>query len=237
MQLVEQRKLRLDDGDLSNQYARSRRASRSSSALTTIEARNLQDYAEDVVDPHRYDDLEKVPSTALLTRVQAVPLSHTLVHMIHQLSIKYSFLDHILRRWGQSIGFDELSRLAKDIQRLPLVVEPRTKRQHIRGWNMAEYSQLEYMFPTSQMKSRLAHIHRKANGKIRGRDHILRRPLIYEEDQNKDVYHSAGAGGFARPLEHCRRLSQELAGCRADLTTEIIATLLDGGHRRPRAIK
>lgn len=196
--------------------------------------------------------------------------------MIHQLSAKYTFLDHILRRWGQPIGLDELSGFAKDIQGLPLVVEPGTKRQcevspysgmgyrrnihslsidqhrlgrdvveRVSGMSLDDYFQYLStlgitninMFPTSQMNSRLAHIHRKENGKIRGRDHILRRPLIYEDDQIKDVYHSAGAGGFARPLKYCRRLSNELAGCRADLTTEIIATLLDGGHRRPRAIK
>jgi len=86
------------------------------------------------------------------------------------------------------------------------------------------------MFPTLEMKSRLAHMHQKENGKIRGRDHILRRPLICEEDQVKDVYNSAGAGCFARPLEYCRRLFEALADFRADSSTEIIAALLNDGQ-------
>jgi len=83
--------------------------------------------------------------------------------------------------------------------------------------------------PTPQMKNRLAHMHQKANGKISGRDHILRRPLIHEEDQIKDVYNSAGAGCFARPLEYCRELSDAPPCFQAQSSTEIIATLLNDG--------
>lgn len=57
------------------------------------------------------------------------------------------------------------------------------------------------MFPTKDMKSRLAHMHQKENGKIRTRDHVLRRPLVDEKEA--EVYNSAGAGCFARPLEYC----------------------------------
>ena len=73
------------------------------------------------------------------------------------------------------------------------------------------------MFPTPQMKNCLALMHQKDNGRIRGRDHVFRRSLICEEDHIKDVYNSAGAGCFARPLECCGTESQKLACFNADM--------------------
>ena len=57
------------------------------------------------------------------------------------------------------------------------------------------------------MKENLAHLHQKElDGKIRERDHLLRRPLIVEGDEKDMVFNSAGGGCFARPVEYCGRL-------------------------------
>ncbi|KAI4129688.1 MAG: hypothetical protein LQ347_003670 [Umbilicaria vellea] len=68
------------------------------------------------------------------------------------------------------------------------------------------------MFPSQQMKERLAHMHAKRpDGSIHERDHLLRAPLV--ADSPDGIYNSAGAGCFARPEEYC----------------QILATLLNDG--------
>lgn len=60
------------------------------------------------------------------------------------------------------------------------------------------------MFPSQQMKDRLAHMHAKRpDGSIHERDHLLRAPLV--ADSPDGIYNSAGAGCFARPEEYCRK--------------------------------
>lgn len=52
-----------------------------------------------------------------------IPLIEAFIH-------RYTFFDHNLRKWGQPIGYDELSGFAKEVQDLPLVNEPGTKWQY-----------------------------------------------------------------------------------------------------------
>ncbi len=86
------------------------------------------------------------------------------------------------------------------------------------------------MFPTDEMKSRLAFMHQKQDGKIRTRDHLLRRALTAPNDEKDKIFNSAGAGCFARPLEYCgawnRTQNPKLS---TDSQPEILATLLNGG--------
>ncbi|MCJ1250876.1 hypothetical protein MMC30_008104 [Trapelia coarctata] len=199
MQLVEQGKLRLDDGDQIESICPELKNIK---ILKSVDANGNAEFTEKKT---------KITLRMLLTHTAGFG-------------------------WGHPVGYDELSGFAKDVQGLPLVFEPGTKWQYgigidwagnvverVTGMSLNDYLQKNIfqplgiqninMFPTPQMKSRLAHMHQKENGKTRGRDHILRRPLICEEDQIKDIYNSAGAGCFARPLEYCH----------------IIATLLNDG--------
>ena len=128
------------------------------------------------------------------------------------------------------MGLDELAGFAKDVHSLPLTFEPGTGWQYgtgidwagtaierVSGMSLDEYFQKHIfeplglkemtLFPTDTMKSRLAYMHSKDNGKIRGRDHILHRSLIAEGDEIKDVFNSAGAGCFGKPVEYCGKTS------------------------------
>ncbi|KAL9012760.1 MAG: hypothetical protein Q9173_002485 [Seirophora scorigena] len=55
-----------------------------------------------------------------------------------------------------------------------------------------------------EMKQKLADMHQKDhNGKIRERNHLLRRPLIVEGDDLSKTFNSAGSGCFGPPAEYC----------------------------------
>ncbi|KAL8953140.1 MAG: hypothetical protein Q9222_000961 [Ikaeria aurantiellina] len=80
------------------------------------------------------------------------------------------------------------------------------------------------LFPSTEMKGNLAHMHqRDTNGKIRERDHLLRRPLVVDSDDISRTYNSAGAGCFAKPAEYCPHQPSSLP------PLEILATLLSDG--------
>ena len=91
------------------------------------------------------------------------------------------------------------------------------------------------MFPRDTMKSRLAYMHSKIDGKIQGRDQVLHRSLMAEGDEIKDVFNSAGAGCFGKPTEYCGKQPTFLAtnSLRNPPLTpanpEILATLLNNG--------
>ncbi|KAF2825980.1 beta-lactamase/transpeptidase-like protein [Ophiobolus disseminans] len=70
------------------------------------------------------------------------------------------------------------------------------------------------MFPNADLKKKLAHMHqRKHDGSLIGRDHLLRKPLTVEASEVKNVFNSAGAGAFSKPSDYA----------------QIIATLLNDG--------
>ncbi len=95
------------------------------------------------------------------------------------------------------------------------------------------------MFPTDDMKNRLAHMNARApDGSLREREHLLRRPLIADADDIKNIYNSAGAGCFAEASEYCSMPSRplippgptEVAHTHPPSHhTEILSTLLNDG--------
>ncbi|KAL8712937.1 MAG: hypothetical protein Q9220_002795 [cf. Caloplaca sp. 1 TL-2023] len=157
--------------------------------------------------------------------------------LTHTAGFGYAFFDEEIRRWGQPFGCDEFSGLPKDILGQPLRFEPGTDWEYgvgidwagtlierISGMSLNDYFQENIFqplgiknisfFPTAEMKAKLAHMHqRDTNGKIRERDHLLRRPLVVDGDEISRTYNSAGAGCFAQPAEYC----------------QILATLLNDG--------
>ena len=64
------------------------------------------------------------------------------------------------------------------------------------------------MIPTRSMKANLAYMNQRSpDGRLSGRDHLLRRPLIVESAENiKSCFKSGGAGCFAKPQEYARKL-------------------------------
>ncbi|KAJ6145439.1 hypothetical protein N7470_009334 [Penicillium chermesinum] len=64
------------------------------------------------------------------------------------------------------------------------------------------------MIPTADMRKRLAHMHaREKDNKLRPRDHIQRAPLVVDlndEAAKKKIFNSGGAGMFAKPQEYCK---------------------------------
>ena len=67
------------------------------------------------------------------------------------------------------------------------------------------------MFPTSEMKKELAFMHQRWPGNHSNpeeRDHIYREPLLVETDQEKErIFHSGGAGAYAKPAEYVQVLA------------------------------
>lgn len=63
------------------------------------------------------------------------------------------------------------------------------------------------MFPNASMKANLAHMNfRNLDGTLSEYDHLQRRPLIVEsEDEIKSCFNSGGAGCFAKPQEYARK--------------------------------
>lgn len=62
------------------------------------------------------------------------------------------------------------------------------------------------MFPTEDMKKKLAFMHQRApDGNLSGRDHLLRRAITASTPEEKAaIFNSGGAGAFAKPSEYCR---------------------------------
>lgn len=72
------------------------------------------------------------------------------------------------------------------------------------------------MIPTPEMKENLARMHQRSGGRLSERDHLLKRPIIAQTPQEREaIFHSGGAGMFARPQEYARKYYQ-----------------LDGGHNQ-----
>ncbi|KAA6409259.1 MAG: hypothetical protein FRX48_06812 [Lasallia pustulata] len=149
--------------------------------------------------------------------------------LTHTAGFGYTFFNDDLRRSCQPIGGDEFSGNPKDILELPLTFEPGTQWQYgtgidwagtiverISGMSLNDYFEKNIfqplgiqnitMFPSQQMKDRLAHMHAKwPDGSIHERSHLLRAPLVAGSPDG--IYNSAGAGCFARPEEYCHVLA------------------------------
>ncbi|KAI8932072.1 hypothetical protein NX059_010960 [Plenodomus lindquistii] len=204
MQLVEQGKLHLDDGEeLEN---------------LVPELKGLKVLQKDgkLVEKQR-----KITLRMLLT---------------HTAGFGYTFFNNELRDFSHPVGFDEFSGDIKDILQ-PLTFQPGEGWQYgvnidfaglalerVTGLSLNNYCHRNIfeplglqnisMFPTAEMKQRLAYMHqRKPDGSIIGRDHLLRKPLVVESEDAEKVFNSAGAGAFATPSDYA----------------QIIATLLNNG--------
>jgi hypothetical protein len=77
-----------------------------------------------------------------------------------------------------------------------LAPERATKR------SLDEYQQTT-MFPASDVKKKLNHISR--DGSHFRLDHLLRKLVILESSQIKNVFNNAGAGRFLEPSDHARK--------------------------------
>ena len=140
----------------------------------------------------------------------------------------YSFFNKKLRDFNGPIGYDEFSGSIKDIQQ-PLVHQPGEGWQYgvnidwagvalerATGQSLNDYMtenifkplglQSISMFLNEDMKKRLAYMnHRKPDGSLVGRDHLLRKPLVAEAAEIPGVLNSAGAGAFAKPSDYARK--------------------------------
>ncbi|OAL46781.1 beta-lactamase/transpeptidase-like protein, partial [Pyrenochaeta sp. DS3sAY3a] len=204
MQLVEQGKLHLDDGDEIEKLL--------------PEFKDLKVLQKDGTPVEKK---RKITLRMLLT---------------HTAGFGYTFFNNELRDFSHPIEFDEFSGHIKDILQ-PLVFQPGEGWEYgvnidfaglalerVTGLSLNDYCHKNIfeplglkdisMFPSTDMKRRLAHMnHRKHNGSLIGRDHLLRKPLVVEPSEVKDVLNSGGAGAFSTPSDYA----------------QIIATLLNDG--------
>ncbi|KAF2851457.1 beta-lactamase/transpeptidase-like protein [Plenodomus tracheiphilus IPT5] len=204
MQLVEQGKLHLDDGD---------------------ELERLIPELKDV------KVLQK--DGTLVEKKRKITLRMLLTHTA---GFGYTFFNNELRNFSHPVGFDEFSGDFKDILQ-PLTFQPGEGWQYgvnidfaglalerATGLSLNDYCHKYIfeplgvknisMFPTAEMKKKLAFMHqRKPDGSIIGRDHLQRKPFLVEPEDVKKVFNSGGAGAFATPSDYA----------------QIIATLLNDG--------
>lgn len=204
MQLVEQGKLHLDDGDAVEKLLP-----------------ELRDVKVLQKDGKLVEKNKKITLRMLLT---------------HTAGFGYTFFNHELHNYSHPVGFDEFSGDVKDILQ-PLVFQPGEGWEYgvsidwagialerVTGMSLNDYCHKKIfdplglkdisMFPTAVMKSRLALMnHRKSDGALVGRDHLLRKPLLVEPSESKNVLNSGGAGAYSTPSDYA----------------QIIATLLNDG--------
>ncbi|KAK9452461.1 beta-lactamase/transpeptidase-like protein [Dipodascopsis uninucleata] len=151
--------------------------------------------------------------------------------LTHTSGFGYTFFNEKLRDYSKPIGYDEFSGHIYDIKQ-PLVHHPGESWEYgvgidwagflvekVTNLSLNDYFQEHIfkplgitkisMFPTEDMKSNLADMnYRDPNGQLHYNDHILRRPLIVEtEEEKKSCVNSGGAGCFAKPQEYGQIIS------------------------------
>ncbi|KAK4508742.1 hypothetical protein PRZ48_002481 [Zasmidium cellare] len=151
----------------------------------------------------------------------------------HTSGFAYEFFNPKLRDYGRPIGFDVFHADVKDILRMPLVHHPGENWEYgigidwagivlerATGTGLNDWIQEHIMeplglkninmFPTAEMKKNLAYMHQRWPGSQQSeeRDHIYREPILAETDhEKKHVFHSGGAGAFAKPTEYVQVLA------------------------------
>ncbi|KAI1380795.1 beta-lactamase/transpeptidase-like protein [Hypoxylon crocopeplum] len=150
----------------------------------------------------------------------------------HTSGFGYTFFDETLRDWSHPIGIDEFSGDIKDILKIPLRFQPGEGWKYgigvdwagivlerKTGTSLNDYIQKNIcqplglenvnMLPTQAMKDKLAYMHQRVqDGKLIPRDHLLRRPLVVSTPEEiAGLFHSGGAGLFAKPQEYARILT------------------------------
>lgn len=162
----------------------------------------------------------------LVPKTNGITLRMLLTHMA---GFGYSTFSDKLRDWGYPAGMEEFSEDFEDFNQ-PLLFQPGE------GWayginldwagvvieraanvRLDDYIQenicrplgLEHfsMLPTQEMKEKLVFMHQRLpSGKLVPRDHLMRRPLVVQEQKDR-IFHNGGGGIFAKPQEYCRVLS------------------------------
>lgn len=138
-----------------------------------------------------------------------------------------------LRDFGRPIGFDVFHADINDILRMPLVHQPGTTWEYgigidwagivlhratgtpLNDWIQKHITQPLHLeainlLPTPAMKAHLASMHQRWPGStaLEERDHIMREPLLAESDAARArIFHSGGAGAFAKPTEYVQVLA------------------------------
>jgi CubicO group peptidase (beta-lactamase class C family) len=149
--------------------------------------------------------------------------------LTHTAGFGYTFFNERLRDYSRPAGWDEFSGFEFDIKQ-PLAHQPGEDWEYGVNIDWAGkvveratgltldayckehiYSPLELqnisMKPHAEMLRNLAGMnYRGPDGKLSTRDHLLRRPLIPDEENSPQFLHSGGAGCFAKPQDYCRRL-------------------------------
>ncbi|CRK28902.1 hypothetical protein BN1708_015380, partial [Verticillium longisporum] len=151
----------------------------------------------------------------------------------HTAGFGYTFFNERLRDWSFPAGIDEFSGRIEDVTQ-PLLFQPGEGWEYGVGIDWAgialerrtgdtlnNYLQKHVfqplglknisMFPNEDMRAKLAHMHaRDPDGTLRPRDHLLRRPLVVDLGNDKEiasVFNSGGAGLFAKPQEYTKVLA------------------------------
>ncbi|KAI0412800.1 beta-lactamase family protein [Xylaria grammica] len=153
--------------------------------------------------------------------------------LTHTAGFGYTFFNERLRDWSFPAGGDEFSGRFEDML-MPLLFQPGEGWEYginidwagialerATGLRLNDYLQKHIfqplglknmsMIPTQDMRDKLAYMHTKEqDGTLRPRDHLLRTPLVVDhanEAQVAAVFHSGGAGMFAKPQEYCKVLA------------------------------
>ncbi|KAL3421889.1 beta-lactamase [Phlyctema vagabunda] len=154
--------------------------------------------------------------------------------LAHTAGFGYTFFNENLREYNKPVGYDEFSGHIFDVIQ-PLVHQPGEAWEYglgidwagivverVTGTSLNTYLHQHIfeplglknisMLPTKSMKANLANMNfRRADGSLSAYDHLLRRPLIVEtEEEIKSCFNSGGAGCFAKPQEYAQILAMLL---------------------------
>lgn len=219
MELVEQERLALDDGDEVEKYL---------PELKDIKV--LVETADGTLELH--EKKRKITLRMLLS---------------HTAGFGYSFSNAKLKKWSEPIGINEVTSEEHDIFGQPLIAQPGEQWEYgvnidwvgrlierVTGVSLGEYFQ-EHIFaplglsrisflPSAEMKKNLTGLHQRApNGKMELHDsgHVLHRPLVVSDPEAaKGIVNAGGHGLFCAIPEY----------------SEIISTLLNYGiHPKTKA--
>ncbi|WPB03802.1 uncharacterized protein RHO25_008446 [Cercospora beticola] len=154
--------------------------------------------------------------------------------LTHTSGFGYEFFNEKLKEHGRPVGYDVFHADIRDVLRMPLVHQPgeaweygtgidwagivleRATGVRLNDWiqeNIMAPLDLHSvnMFPTADMKKNLAFMHQKWPGspeKVEERDHIYREPIIAETaEERAKLFHSGGAGLYAKPAEYVQVLA------------------------------
>ncbi|KAK4503729.1 hypothetical protein PRZ48_004644 [Zasmidium cellare] len=170
--------------------------------------------------------------------------------LAHTSGFGYEFFNEKLREYGRPVGYDVFHADIRDVLRMPLVKQPgegweygtgidwagivleRATGVRLNDWiqnNIMEPLGLKAvnMFPTAEMKRQLAFMHQRwpsdPSKKSEERDHIYREPILAETPEDRErLFHSGGAGCFAKPAEYVQILATLLNDGKSPITGERI---------------